>query len=193
LFFGKTKVMAKALGSSAADEPAEGTHRLAPYLHGVVGLLFSPREPAAIRAFFDSFRPLDFARAGTKANTSFTIPAGIIYSQGGQLAPEDDLPLAGSIEPMLRKLGVSSSMGKGRELGGKVVLEDEHVVCKEGDTLGSAQTSLLKIFGVATAEFRVELRAVWKGATGVVEELEGSGDVAASMDVDGEVQDDDQE
>jgi mRNA turnover protein 4 len=98
--------------------------------------------------------------------------------EGGE---EDPLPLA--IEPQLRKLGVPT-----RIKGGKVVLEEapEHgmldvdeegyLVCKEGDTLDSRQTSILKILGVRMAEFRIELRAVYDRQEEGVQEL-GSTDI----------------
>lgn len=65
---------------------------------------------------------------------------------------------------------------------GKVELENEFTVCKVGEMLGSGQTTLLKGFGVAMAEFRVRPVAVWKREEGVVEELEGK---EGEMDVDG--------
>lgn len=43
LFFGKTKVMAKALGSSAEDEKMPGLGSLSGWLKGSVGLLFTNR------------------------------------------------------------------------------------------------------------------------------------------------------
>lgn len=75
---------------------------------------------------------------------------------------------------MLRKLGVPSRLVKGR-----VELDGKYDVCKEGDVLGSAQTTLLKMFGVATAEFKVGLRACWMGMgeeAGKVVVLDESGD-----------------
>ena len=69
----------------------------------------------------------------------------------------EDVPLAHSIEPTLRKLGVPSRLVKGR-----VELDTEFVVCSEGDVLGSGQTSLLKMFGIAMARFRVEVVAYYE-------------------------------
>ena len=181
LFFGKTKVMAAALGRAATDEPALNTSLLAPHLSGTVGLLFSPRAPAAIKAYFAGFHPLDYARAGTTATRSFVLPAGVVYSRGGEIPSEEDLPLAHSIEPTLRKWGVPTRLVKGR-----VELEGEYVVCQEGEVLGSGQTTLLKMFGVATAEFGVELKAYWvkeKAEVVVLAEGEASG---GKVDVDGE-------
>lgn len=40
---------------------------------------------------------------------------------------------------------------------GKITLENEYKVCEEGEELDSRQTRLLKLFGVATADFRVRL------------------------------------
>lgn len=70
------------------------------------------------------------------------------------MAAEDDVPMAHSMEPELRKLGVPSRLERG-----KIILEGEYEVCKEGQVLDSRQTRLLKLFGVATAEFRVQLVA----------------------------------
>lgn len=50
--------------------------------------------------------------------------------------------------------------------------EKGYVVCKEGETLDSRQTTLLKMFGVATSEFRVDIKAQWDRATGEIKILE---------------------
>lgn len=154
LFFGKTKVMAKALGSSPEDEYQPATHLLSKYLAGNVGLLFTNRAPAAIQDYFAQMAKTDFARAGTAATRSFEIPAGVVYSMGGEIDPEQDVPMAHSLEPELRKLNVPTSLTKG-----KITLENPYLVCKEGQALDSRQTRLLKLFGVATAEFTVQLKA----------------------------------
>ena len=167
LFFGKTKVMAKALGDSPATEPYPGTSLLLPYLTGAVGLIFTPRDPPSIRDYFSSFCPMDYARAGTIATRTFILPAGTLYSRGGDIDESEDVPVPHSIEPNLRRLGVPTRLVKG-----KVELDREFEVCKEGDRLGSGQTTLLKMFGVATAEFRVGVKAYWEAATGDVKLLE---------------------
>ncbi|MCJ1402009.1 mRNA turnover 4 [Xylographa trunciseda] len=182
LFFGKTKVMAAALGRSATDEPALNTSLLTPHLSGTIGLLFSPRSPAQIKTYFANFHPLDYARAGTIATRSFVLPAGVLYSRGGEIPIEEDLPLAHSIEPTLRKWGVPTRLVKG-----KVELDGEYVVCQEGEVLGSGQTTLLKMFGVATAEFGVELKAYWvKEKAEVVVLAEGE---AGGGELDGDEED----
>ena len=162
--------MAVALGLTSATEPFPGTSLLAPYLHGNVGLIFSPRPPPEMLAYFASFAPSDFARAGTIASRTFSIPPGVVYSRAAEIPEEEDVPIAHSLEPNLRKLGVPTKLVKG-----KVVLESDEpfTVCTEGQTLGSGQTSLLKIFGVPMAEFRVGLEAWWEKEKGEVTVLEG--------------------
>ncbi len=167
--------MAKALGDSPATEPYSGTSLLSPHLTGAVGLLFTPRDPPGVLSYFASFCPLDYARAGTIASRSFVIPAGTLYSRAGEIPESEDVPIGHSAEPGLRKLGVPTRLVKGR-----VELEHEFEVCKEGQILGSGQTTLLKMFGIASAEFRVGVRAYWQSDTGeatVVEERGVGGDV----------------
>jgi len=53
----------------------------------------------------------------------------------------DERPAAHSIEPQLRKLGMSTKLIKGVPS-----LDVEHVVCKEGQELKSDQVNLLKLF-----------------------------------------------
>jgi mRNA turnover protein 4 len=104
------------------------------------------------------------------------IPHGELTTKYGVEGGEDD-PLPMAIEPTLRKLGVPT-----RLVRGKVVLEDGgeegfgiesdgDVVCRDGDTLDSRQTTLLKIFGVRMAEFRVQLRAAFDKEGGTVKEI----------------------
>lgn len=180
LFFGKTKVMAVALGASPETECAENLHRLTPYMTGAIGLLFTSRGPDAVMSYFENFRPLDFARAGTVSTRSFTIPNGLVYSRGGELPISEDELVSHTVEPALRKLGVPT-----RLVRGKVMLEltddsEGYDVCKEGQVLDSRQTTLLKMFGIATAEFRVEMKARWDRKNGqviILEDKKNDGDM----------------
>ncbi|KAL8785064.1 MAG: hypothetical protein Q9213_003569 [Squamulea squamosa] len=190
LFFGKTRVMAKALGDSPSTEPYPLTSLLAAHLTGPCGLIFSQRNPQSMLDYISTFHPISYARAGTVASYSFTLPAGMLYTRGGEIPISEDVPLAHSLEPSLRKLGVPTRLEKGR-----VMLDEEFQVCKEGDLLGSGQTTLLKMFGVAMAEFGVEIRAWWVKETGTVEAADGSkqidaagskGDVVTEVDMGGE-------
>lgn len=124
------------------------------HLNGNVGLLFTSRDPSSIQEFFDTFVRNDFSRAGSIATYTFTVPTGVIYSRGGEIPVEDDVPLAHSLETTVRALGMPT-----RLVNGKVSLDQEFVVCKEGDVLNSNQTRLLKLFGSAMAEFSIKLIA----------------------------------
>ena len=128
---------------------------------------FTNRYPGEVEEMFEGFVKSDYARSGTEAAMEVRIPAGEIRTQYGVDGGEDH-PLPMQIEPQLRKLGVPT-----RIKGGKVVLEDAaegsmiedgeegYMVCKEGDTLDSRQTSILKILGVQMAEFKIAPKAVY--------------------------------
>jgi mRNA turnover protein 4 len=122
--------------------------------------------PELVTEWFDTFRKTDFPRAGNLAPMRFTIPSGTVYSRGGQVAVEDDTPLPHSLEPMLRQLGMPTRLQKGI-----ITLDAEYVVCKPGDVLDSKQTRLLKQFGLACAEFKVNLVGYWNKTNGDVQIL----------------------
>ena len=181
MFFGKTKVMAKALGASEGDEYLPGLAGLSRFLRGTVGLLCTNRPVGEVREFFEGYVETDFARAGTVATRMFAVPAGTVYTTGGSQLAENDVPLPHSLEAQVRKWGMPTRLEKGR-----VILDQEYVVCEEGKELNSNQTALLKTFGVATAEFRVRVVAVWRAATGEVTAVEGVEGEADDGDEDGE-------
>ncbi|KAI1378503.1 mRNA turnover protein 4 [Hypoxylon crocopeplum] len=183
LFFGKTKLMARALGHSPEDSYADNIYRLTPYLKGTVGLLFTNRGPAELLPYLEGLagNKVDFARAGATSPRDFIVPYGTVYATAGEVPPEHDVPIGHTLEPELRRLGLPVRMVKGR-----VVLEeppqggdagDGYVVCREGDVLDSRQTRLLKLFGVCLSEFKIDVLAYWTAATTevtpVVPEKEG--------------------
>ncbi|TQS35754.1 hypothetical protein Golomagni_03813 [Golovinomyces magnicellulatus] len=163
LFFGKTKVMAKALGLTPEEAYMEKIDQLATHLNGNVGLLFTNREPAFIIKFFQNLSKTDYARAGTISNREFIVPAGVVMSRGGEIDEDEDVPMAHSLEPELRKLGMPTNL-----VIGKIMLQNDYIVCQEGIVLDSRQTRLLKLFGVTMAEFKISLRAYWSSANEVV-------------------------
>lgn len=167
--------MAVALGSNPETEAAPNLHKLTPYLAGAVGLLFTSRDPDSVTSFFDNFHPLDFARAGTVASRSFTIPNGLVYSRAGEIPVEDDEPISHTIEPALRKLGVPTRLVKGKVMLELTGGQDGYLVCREGEELDSRQTTLLKMFGVVSSELKVDLKASWERSSGQVNILDKSG------------------
>ena len=158
ILFGKTKLMAKALGHNAEEEHLPNVSRLTSHLRGSVGLLFTSQAPDDILGFFSEYIQTDFARAGILAPRSFTVPEGVVYSRAGEVPCEDDVPVSHSLEPTLRKWGMPSKLVKGR-----VMLDDPYDVCKEGRELNSHQTALLKLFGIPMADFRVQIKALVSG------------------------------
>ncbi|WPH01938.1 mRNA turnover protein-like protein 4 [Acrodontium crateriforme] len=168
LFFGKTKVMAKALGTSPEDESAPGLAQLSKHLAGNVGLLCTNRDPKDVLEYLRDYVETDYARAGCRALRTFTVPAGVVYSTGGEQPIEDDVPLPHSVEVTIRKWGMPTKLEKG-----KVMLDSDYTVCEEGKELNSHQTALLKQFGIPMAEFRVEVLAYWSAANQEVTVVEG--------------------
>ncbi|CAG8258399.1 unnamed protein product [Penicillium salamii] len=175
VFFGKTKVMAKALGQNSESEAAPNVHKLSPYLTGAVGLLFTSRTPEAVTEYFETFRPQDFARAGTEATRSFNIPNGLVTARGGEVPADQDEPISHTIEPALRKLGVPTRLVKGKVMLDLTEGQESYPVCQKGETLDSRQTTLMKMFGVLSSEFKVELKAYWTRSTEEVKILESEG------------------
>jgi mRNA turnover protein 4 len=184
LFFGKTKVMAKALGLTAEEEAMPGLHKLSALLKGDVGVICTQRSVDSVLEMLEEFVEVDFARAGTKSSRRFTVPEGVVYSTAGEMDEEEDVPLPHSLEATVRKWGMPTRLEKGR-----VMLDQEYVVCRKGKTLNSNQTALLKIFGCAMAEFRVRVVGHWGAETGevvVLDEPAGdvNGDVSGSSESD---------
>ncbi|KAK3834246.1 MAG: ribosomal protein L10-domain-containing protein [Linnemannia elongata] len=147
-FFGRTKVMAKALGTSPEDEHKDNLHKLSEQLVGHVGLLFTNTEPEEVREFFANYTESDFARSGIKATSTFVVPAGPVY-RGEEVFPHN-------MEPQLRSLGMPTVLNNGI-----VTLTNEYRVCKEGQTLTPEQAQLLKLFHVQMAEFHVTLKSYY--------------------------------
>ncbi|KAK0507924.1 hypothetical protein JMJ35_009813 [Cladonia borealis] len=185
LFFGKTKVMSHALGHTPSTTPSPSLHLLTPHLHGPTGLLFSSSPPPEILSYFTTYTPLDYARAGTRASRDFVIPRGVVSSRGGEIPVEEDVAMAMSVEPNLRRLGVPVRLMKGRVL---LDTDEGWTVCRKGEVLGSGQSSLLKMFGVQMAEFRVRVVAWYERETGEVRVVEGEeqGEGGVSVDGDGD-------
>lgn len=141
-------------------------------------MLITSHPPKAVTEWFDSFVKTDFPRAGTVAPVTFMIPVGTVYSRGGQVDVADDTPLPHSLEPTLRQLGMPTRLQKGM-----IVLDSEYTVCKMGDVLDSKQTRLLKQFGVACAQFKVNLIGYWNKQNGDVQILRQPNEMEVDDDV----------
>jgi mRNA turnover protein 4 len=158
--------MAKALGQTPAEEHLTNLSKLTEHLAGNVGLFFTNRDPGEIIEYFGAYSQTDFARAGVTATQTFTIPAGVVHSRGGELPEDDDVPLPHSVETTVRKWGMPTKLDMG-----KIVLDAPYTVCKEGDVLNSHQTALLKMFGIAMADFKIDLKAYYTKTSESVTEV----------------------
>ncbi|KAJ7644022.1 ribosomal protein L10-domain-containing protein [Roridomyces roridus] len=164
IFFGRSAVMAKALGTTPEEEHRMGIHKLAKQIQGQVGVLFTDTEPDEVLAWFADFQQPDFARAGNVASRTVLLPAGPVMRQHSD-PPE---PFPHNEEPQLRKLGLSTSMNKGVP-----TLTSPHKVCEKGKPLAAEQAQLLKLIGEKMVVFRVALISRWCAATGEVVQIEG--------------------
>ncbi len=150
---GKRKVLEKALGTSPENEYRDNIHQLSAWAEGSIGLLFTDEDSETVKAYFIAFARTDYARAKSTSPISFTVPAGIVYSTGGQIPAEDDVPMTHSVEENLRnQLKMPTKMKNG-----KIVLDQEYAVCQKGDVLDVRQALILKRFGVACSEFKVKV------------------------------------
>lgn len=139
-FYGRNALTTVALGRGAADEYVDNLHLVSRAVKGDVGLLFTNRPDADVRAFFATYVRPEYARTGNTATQRVALDAG---------------PLAefvASQEPDLRALGLPVSLVRG-----VVTLAGDFVVCEVGDTLTAQRAKLLELLGVAMADFRVDL------------------------------------
>ncbi|ORX64550.1 hypothetical protein BCR32DRAFT_231763 [Anaeromyces robustus] len=150
-FFGKNKIMAKALGNTPEEEYKENLSKLAERLVGNVGLLFTDASPKEIQEYFENFKKEDYARSGFIATYDFVVPAGPV-TRG-----VDKLPFPSNMEPQLRQLGLPTTLKTG-----VVTCLYDYTVCKKGDSLSPEQAQLLKHFFIQMAEFKVTLKCYYK-------------------------------
>ncbi|KAF7768228.1 hypothetical protein Agabi119p4_7471 [Agaricus bisporus var. burnettii] len=166
IFFGKGKVMAKALGLTPEEERCTGIHKLAKHIKGQVGIMFTDSEPQEVIDWFADFQRPDFGRAGNKASRTVILPAGPVmrtYSDPPEPFPHNE-------EPQLRKLGLTTRLNRGVP-----TLDAPHKVCEEGRELTAEQAQLLKLIGERMVMFRVSLLCHFDSATGETTEREGGG------------------
>ena len=89
--------MAKALGLTPAEEHLTNLSELTQHLNGNVGLFFTNRDPSEMIEYFANYSQTDFARAGIVATQTFTVPAGVVHSRGGEIPEDEDVPLPHSM------------------------------------------------------------------------------------------------
>lgn len=161
LVLGKKKVLQKALGETPQEEYKDNLHKLAAINDGLIGLLMTNELPETVKDYFDAFVKNDYARAKTRAPITFVIPQGIVYSRGGQIPVEEDVPMSHSMEPTLRtKFKLPTKM-----INGKINLTEEFKVVEKGQLLDVTQALIMKTFGIACAEFKIKMYGYHNGET----------------------------
>ena len=128
--------MAKALGESPELEVKKGLCGIAQRLSGSVGLLFTDSVPAEVADWFETHERKDFARSGNVAVSDVVLEQGLVMTIGLS-EPE---PLAGSLEPQLRKLGMPTELKRGVP-----TLRQEFVVCKKGKRIDTNAVSRVQV------------------------------------------------
>ena len=95
-FFGKNKVVQKALGKTSEDEHADNSHMLSKYMRGQVCLLCTHKTKEQVEAAFKAMQVEDFAAAGSEATYTVFCEKGTESLSGYSHA----------LEPQLKTLGL---------------------------------------------------------------------------------------
>lgn len=186
LILGKKKVLQKALGQTPQEEYKNDLHKLNKFNNGLIGLLLTDENPETVKDYFDSYVKNDYARAKTRSPITFILPEGIVYSRGGQIPIEEDVPMSHSMEPTLRnKFKLPTKM-----VHGKITLTEPVKVVEKGNILDVTQALILKTFGVACAEFKVKVYGYHNGENNEVVTLIKPEDVNNENDLDIEIEED---
>ncbi|CCW69892.1 unnamed protein product [Phytomonas sp. Hart1] len=144
LFLGNNKLMAIAIGRDEKVTQRPGLYKLTPFLSGLCGLLLTNLSKHQVKEYFAQVGAAVYARTGQTAAASLVLPAG----------PLTQFPH--SMFDHLARLGLPIKLDKG-----VIILLQDTTVCEEGDTLSAEAAQLLKLFGVQSAEFKIELTAHW--------------------------------
>ncbi|WVN85338.1 uncharacterized protein L203_100483 [Cryptococcus depauperatus CBS 7841] len=161
-FFGKGKVMAKALGETSETEYQEGLYQIGRRLKGQVGLFFTSHPIDETVEWFQSWHKPEYARMGARATMDVILPAGPILTPYSDPPSGDHFPH--SMEPQLRALGLTTTLVRGVPS-----LNNSHVLCKKGNKLSSEQCRILKLLAIQMADFRICLGSRWSKDQGFVQ------------------------
>ncbi|WWC89997.1 uncharacterized protein L201_004927 [Kwoniella dendrophila CBS 6074] len=161
-FFGKGKVMAKALGETPETEYQEGLSNVAKRLKGQLGLFFTSHPVDETVEWFDSWSKKEYARMGARSTAEITLPEGPLLTPYNENNSGDPFPH--SMEPQLRALGLSTTLVRGVPS-----LNNAHLLCKNGEKLSSEKCRILKLLAVQMAEFKIILGSRWSKEGGFIQ------------------------
>lgn len=167
LILGKRRVLEKALGDTPEEEYKENLHKVSKMCTGLSGLLFTDETPETVSAYFAAYTKADYCRAKSISPIDFDLPEGIVYSRGGEISAEEDVPMSHSLEETLRnKYKIPTKVRSG-----KIYLNEPFHVCLKGEVLNVTQALILKQFGVAASEFKVKMLAQYNTENGEIYKL----------------------
>lgn len=164
IFFGKLRVIARALGETPEEEIRPGLGKIAQRLRGNVGLLMTDSPPAEVLDWCSDYRRLDYARMGSHATETIVMPAGPVECRTN---PPETLPH--NMEPQLRALGMPTQLKRGVP-----TLLEEFSVCKKGEKLTAEKAQILKHLLVQMAHFRLIPLVYWSAVGTAGDEGEGA-------------------
>ncbi|KAI9344845.1 hypothetical protein DFJ73DRAFT_761679 [Zopfochytrium polystomum] len=178
IFFGKNRVVARALSStSSADADTAPVTNL---LKGNVGVCFSTLSTAELQELLDAHRVPYFAKAGVVAGRTVVIPEGKLLKRveavnifeldkdtygPAYLPTNEELEAASGLgvtafpnnmETQLRALGMPTALKNG-----VILLIKPFTVCTEGQPLTPNQAHLLKHLNLMMATFAIDVFATW--------------------------------
>lgn len=148
IFLGNNKLMMIAIGRDAESSQRPELYKLSAYLTGLCGILCTNLSKKEVKEYFSSVGAPVYARTGQTVAEQLVLKAG----------PLPQFPH--SMFDHLAKLGLAIKLDRG-----VIVLLQETTVCEAGDTLSAEAAQLLKLFGVQSAEFKIELAAHWANGT----------------------------
>eukprot|EP00434_Breviolum_minutum_P027894 symbB.v1.2.024677.t1/scaffold2350.1/size109873/7 len=143
----KNKIMQTALGTSPENECQDNIHKISQMISGHCALLFTNQSPEEVEKIFAEYRPSDYARSGSLATDTVTLPRGL----------EALAALPHSIEAHLRQLGLPTVLKEGQ-----IHLLGEHTVCKAGQELSADAAQVLKLLNIKQAHFTLTVEAHWQ-------------------------------
>lgn len=111
---------------------------------GEMAVLFTDRSKEEVVEFISEFKQDDFARGGTISTETVPVEVGPLPG------------MAGTMEPMLRKLGLPTTLKDG-----VIHVDREYNICKEGEVLNAEQCKLLKLFNIKMVGFQLQLLGMW--------------------------------
>ncbi|GJQ10906.1 hypothetical protein GpartN1_g2697.t1 [Galdieria partita] len=147
-FFGKNKVIRYALGKAEEEEGHKGLHRLAPYLSGNIGVLFTNRTKDQVHDYFDHFIVNEYPRIGSKAPRDLVLNSGPL-----------DIPV--ELEPRLREFGLPTQVQNN-----EVYLMNDFPLLQQNSVISRENAKILETLCMPILEVRVDIVAEWDSEFG---------------------------